>query len=116
MRPIMSVGPGSRRQPGECVPLEQGLDDGHDPRVPTARGPRCDGLHVRATPGEDGHGAAAGRAVAVAVDPPAGAVPEARGRPPVDPEGDRLGDLERPGRPELGCPRTGTAPKSWSDT
>src|SRR5262249_3894017 len=39
-----------------------------------------------------------GRAVAVAVDQPPGAVLEARGKLPVDPELDRLGDLERLGR------------------
>src|SRR5262245_50933723 len=45
--------------------------------------PECDGLDGRAVPGEDGHGVAAGRAVVVAVDQPAGAVLEARGRRPL---------------------------------
>src|SRR5262249_43826806 len=86
------------RQPGEGILLEQGVDDSHDPDGLAAWGPRCDGLDGRASPEEDGYGVAAGRAVVVAFDQPAGAVLEARGRLPVDREPDRLRDGERPDR------------------
>jgi hypothetical protein len=58
--------------------------------APAARGLRRDGRDGRADPGEDGRGVAAGRAVTIAIDEPAGPVLEARGRLPAAPELDRL--------------------------